>query len=101
MLFGADGRIFLLRSRNGLVDFGRDLGPHLLQTISIQELLVENQLLGALERILSERLAPNVVGHVARIIMFSVAGETQSRRDHELRWPASPRALDGGADDFE
>src|SRR5256885_1375305 len=33
--------------------------------------------------------------------MLTVAGETESRRDDELRWTASTRALNRGADNFE
>ena len=68
---------------------------------AIQKFLFEDQLLGALQRILRERLAPNVVGHVAGVVVLAVTGETQSRCDDELRWTTGARALDGGADDFE
>ena len=95
IFFAADGRVFLLRRRDGLVDFGRDLGPHLLQGFAIQQFLLENQLLGALQANLRERLALNVVAHIARVVMLAVTGETQSRGDDELRWTTGPRAFDG------
>src|SRR5205823_1171430 len=101
IFFAANWRLFLLRGRDGLVDFGRELGPHLLQTFPIEEFVFENELLSALQRILGERLALDIFGHVARVVMLTMAGETQSRRDDELRWTASTRALNRGADNFE
>src|SRR5215210_4430489 len=44
IFFAADGRVFLLRRRDGLVDNGHELGPHLLQAFTIEQSLFENQL---------------------------------------------------------
>jgi hypothetical protein len=54
-----------------------------------------------LHHVLREWFALDVVGHVTGIIVFPVAGETQSRGDDELRWTTGPRALDRSANHFK
>jgi hypothetical protein len=73
----------------------------LLQAFGVQEFVLQNKLLCALKRILGERLAPYVVGHVARVIVFTMTREPQSGGDNELRSPAGARSLDGAANNFE
>ena len=85
IFFAADRRVFLLGDRDRLVNFGRELGPHLLQAVTIHEFVFEHKVLSALERVLRERFAFDVLGHVARVVMLTMASKAQGRRDNELR----------------
>ena len=95
-------RVFLLRGGDGFIDLRRNLGAHFLQAFAIEQSLFDDQLSRRLQqRILRERLAFDVVADVTGIVVFAVTGETQSRRDHQLRRTTGARAFHRGADHIE
>src|SRR2546423_13605101 len=94
-------RVFLLRGRDSFLDFRGDLGAHPLQCVAIEQSLFDDEFLRALQGVLRERFAFDFVGDVTGVIVFAVAGESQSLGDDELRWTAGPGAFDGRFNDIE
>jgi hypothetical protein len=43
----------------------------------------------------------NVISHITCIVMLTVAGESQDRRDDKLRWAACPCGLYRSTDDIK
>src|SRR5207302_6407079 len=63
------------------------------QGFRINQVKIDNRLLGDLQAIASKWLAFHLIGYVTCVIVLAVPGQSQNRSDNQLRRPARTRTF--------